>query len=203
MSFYSKRLLPKLLDSGMGKEEFEKLRPGAIELATGVVLEIGVGSGHNLPFYKNITQLYALDPSAELIALAKGRAEGLSFPVVFLNSSAESVPLPDASVDTVVSTWTLCSVSEVERVLTEVKRVLRSDGRFVFIDHGLSPNAFVGTLQHLLTPITKHFTGNCHLDRDIKKLIMEAGFYFNQLEQTSEKGRPLVFNNKGVGVIAT
>lgn len=201
MSLYKKFILPRLLDSAMSSAEIEKLRPKVISSAKGVVLEIGAGSGLNLPIYENISKLYALEPSRELADLAKVRAKEVSFPVEFLNASAESIPLPDSSVDTVVSTWTLCSITKPEQALKEIRRVLRSEGSFVFIDHGISPKPVVRSFQNILTPVTKCFTGNCHLNRDIKKLVSDAGFKIQNLEQFHEQRKPLVYNNMGIGIV--
>jgi ubiquinone/menaquinone biosynthesis C-methylase UbiE len=185
----------------MSSTEIEKLRPKVINLAKGIVLEIGAGSGLNLPIYKNISKLHALEPSQELTDMAKVRTKEVSFPVEFLNASAEHIPLPDKSVDTVVSTWTLCSIPKPEQALKEIIRVLRPEGFFAFIDHGVSPKSSVRSFQNLLTPITKHFTGNCHLNRDIEGLIKGAGFKIQNLEQFHEQGKPLVYNNMGIGII--
>jgi ubiquinone/menaquinone biosynthesis C-methylase UbiE len=201
MGIYRKFILPRLLDSAMGSAEIEKLRPGVLSAASGVVLEIGAGAGHNLPFYKNISKLYALEPSKELTKIAAERAGALGFPVEFLDAKAENIPLPDGSVDTVVSTWTLCSIGDPEEALKKIRRVLRPDGRFIFIDHGISPKPLVRTLQKSMTPFTKYFTGNCHMDRDIKKLICDAGFSIKKLDQFAEKSKPLMYNSRGVAKI--
>ncbi len=186
----------------MGSAEIEKLRPWVIDLASGVVLEIGIGAGHNLPFYKSISKLYALEPSKEMISMAKKRAESLSFPMEFLNASAEHIPLFDSSVDTVISTWTLCSIEKPEEALKETARVLRPNGHFIFIDHGISPNPLMRALQNILTPFTKYFTGNCHLNRDIEKIIRSAGFNIQRLSQFHEKNKPLMYNYKGIGIVS-
>jgi ubiquinone/menaquinone biosynthesis C-methylase UbiE len=181
----------------MSSGEFEKLRPEVIEQATGVVLEIGVGAGHNLPLYKDISKIFALEPSQELLAMAKER---VVVPVEFLNTGAEHIPLPDHSVDTVVSTWTLCSVGNPEAVLREIKRVLRTDGKFIFVDHGESPFFWIRFIQITVTPITKHFTGNCHLERNIEGLLKGAGFQVKKMDHPQERFKPLIYNYQGVAV---
>ena len=186
----------------MGSAEIEKLRPGVINAALGVVLEIGAGSGHNFSLYKNISKLYALEPSKELSDMAQKRTSNLTFPVEFLSASAEQIPLPNESVDTVVSTWTLCSIPRPEKALKEITRVLRPKGHFVFIDHGISPKFFIRILQHVLTPFVKYFTGNCHLNRDIRKLIRTSGFNIQKLEQFHEKSKPLIYNNRGIATLS-
>ncbi len=187
-----------MIDFGMDSPELEEYRAEVIEKASGTVLEIGAGSGRNLLLYGDISKLYALEPSAELMRMARERAKALRFPVEFLLASAERIPLPDASVDTVVSTWTLCSVGKPQQVLQEVVRVLRKGGRFIFMDHGVSPRPVFLALQNFLTPITKHFMGNCHLNRDIHKLIRDSGLILEMSEQVSLRWKPLMCNTKGV-----
>lgn len=199
--WYQKHILPRLLNAAMSRTEFEKIRPQVLADAVGVVLEIGVGAGHNLPLYTHVSKLYALEPFPELVALAKTRAEHLSFPVEFLISGAESIPLPNQSVDTVVSTWTLCSVGDPKAVLKEIARVLRPTGSFVFVDHGASPNIFLRILQTTGTSITKYFTGNCHYNRPIEKLLTEAGFTITKMSHPSERFKPLIYNYQGIATV--
>ncbi len=201
MSWYAKYVLPKLLDSVMSVSDLEKLRPTTVEEAQGAVLEIGGGSGLNFLFYKNVEKLYFLEPSAELVVLAKARSTTLSFPVEFLVAGAEDIPLPDGSVDAVVSTWTLCSIPNVGRALGEIARVLKSGGRFVFIDHGVSPQPTTRFIQNILTPCSKYCTGNCHLTRDILSLISGAGFKVEKGKQFKQAGTILVYNYQGVAVV--
>ena len=184
----------------MGSKELENIRREVLVNATGTVLEIGVGPGYNIPLYKNISKLYALEPSQELTEIAKTRAVSVSFPIEFLNTGAESVPLPDQSVDTAVSTWTLCSVNNPKKVLEEIARVLRPTGRFIFVDHGASSSSVLRVIQTILTSVTKYFTGNCHYDRSIEKLIREAGFEIQKIEHPAERGKPLIYNYQGVAV---
>lgn len=180
----------------MGRAEFAKIRPQVIGQAFGVVLEIGVGAGHNLPLYRNVSKVFALEPSEELLVIAKRQDQ--SIPVEFLNTGAEQIPLADSSVDTVVSTWTLCSVGNPQAVLKEIKRVLRPGGKFLFVDHGVSPNFLVRIIQNIVTPITKNFTGNCHLNRDIEELVKNAGFDVQKIEHPHERFKPLVYNYQGI-----
>lgn len=196
MNWYRRAVLPKLLSSTMGRTEFEKIRPQVIGQATGVVLEIGVGAGHNLPLYRNVSKVFALEPSAELLAMAKER--NISVPVEFLNTGAERLPLPNNSVDTAISTWVLCSVENPQTVLNEIKRVLRPDGKFLFVDHGVSPNFLIRTIQNILTPITKSFTGNCHFNRNIEGLAKDAGFNLQKIEHPRERFKPLIYNYQGI-----
>ncbi len=197
-NWYNRTILPRLLNSTMAADEFGHIRPAVVAHATGIVLEIGVGAGHNFPFYKNVSKLYALEPSRELAALAQEKARGLPFPVEFIYEGAEHIPLPDASVDSVVSTWTLCSVANPAQVLQEIKRVLKPQGRFAFVDHGLSPHTGTSFIQKAATPITKHFTGNCHMDRNIEQLVRDSGLHIDTLTHPKEGFKPLVHNYLGV-----
>ncbi len=168
--------------------------------AHGTVLEIGFGSGYNLPFYRDVDRLYAPEPSNELYRYAQDRLQAVDFEVKHLQCSAEQIPLPDNSVDTVLSTWVLCSISDPSQALKEVARVLKPDGKFIFVEHGLAQNKFFAALQHLVTPLIKKFTGNCHLDRKIDGLITQAGFVFNSIKMSPESGRPLMFSYRGEAV---
>lgn len=200
-SLYGRFILPKILNSVMGEAAFEKLRPGVVEKATGTVLELGAGAGHNFAHYSNIAKLYALEPSLELTKIAKEKTAALPFAVEFLTVGAENIPLPDKSVDTIVSTWTLCSVSDPQKVLSEVARVLKPNGTFVFIEHGASPHRALRIMQSGLTFFTKHVTGNCHMDRDMETLIRSAGFKLGSVEHVSERFKPLMYNSAGVGLL--
>jgi len=119
----------------MTKKDIEEQRSGVADRATGTVLEIGFGSGLNLPYYKNIKKLYAIDPSQELYDLAHNRITKATFPIEFIKTSAESIPLGDNSIDSVISTWSLCSISRPENALKEIHRVLRPGGKFIFVEH--------------------------------------------------------------------
>lgn len=197
-NIYNRLILPGLLDSEMGSPELIETRKVIAGFASGVTLEIGFGSGHNLPFYKNITKLYALDPSQGSLDIARSRMKGINFPVDFICKSAEHIPLPDNSVDTVVSTWALCSVRRPKKVLSEIARVLRPGGVFAFTEHGASPRFFIRVIQWMFTNVSKYFTGNCHYDRRIDALIQgEKGFTIQKMEYPPEEGRPLIYNYEG------
>lgn len=184
----------------MRPAEFNETRREVASQASGMVLEIGFGSGYNLPFYKEVKKLYALDPSVELFAYAKNRIEAASFPVLYLQNSAEKIPLENNSIDTVVSTWSLCSISDLPRALKEIKRVLKPNGRFLFVEHGRSPKRMNAVIQKLLTHVTRHFTGNCHLDRKMDDSISLSGLVIENIEMLPEEGRPLMFSYQGVAI---
>ena len=199
-NWYQKYILPRLLNSEMGSADLEKIRRTVLSETSGIVLEIGVGPGYNIPLYKNISKLYALEPSKELAKIAKKRSEGSSFPIEFLLTGAESIPIPDQSVDTVVSTWTFCSVTDPQKVLKEIMRVLRPKGRFIFVDHGASPALAIRVVQTTLTSITKYFTGNCHYNRQIDKLISKAGLSIKNMDHPRERFKPLIYNYRGIAL---
>ncbi len=200
LRFYNKYILPKRLNKEMGQEDFNENRSTTVEPAQGVVLEIGFGSGYNLPFYKNIKKLYALDPSHELYSYAKDRIDTCSFPVEYLSFSAENIPLEDNTVDTVVSTWSLCSIPDLTKALSEIKRVLKPEGRFLFIEHGLHTNKINSLGQKMASPVSKFFCGNCHLDRPIDKFIENSGLKIEKIEMSPEEGRPLMFSYQGIAI---
>lgn len=200
-NWYRRVVVPRLLNSEMGSGELERIRRKALVDATGVVLEIGIGPGYSLALYKNISKLYALEPSKELLDIAKTRAQSLFFPVEFLNTGAEDITLADHSVDTVVSTWTLCSVNNPKKVLSEIARVLRPQGKFIFADHGASPALATQAIQTLCTSITKYFTGNCHYDRNIEKMLKEGGFTIQRMEHPAERFKPLIYNYQGIATV--
>lgn len=202
IGWYRRNILPKRLAAEMSSPELEEIRKEALSHASGVVLEIGSGPGYNIPLYKNVSKLYALEPMKELRDMAALQSTQAPFPVEFLAVGAEQVPLESRSVDTVVSTWSLCSVSDLPRVLSEIARVLRPGGRFVFVEHGASPHRVIRAAQSFFTLMTRHFTGNCHFDRFIAKEISKAGFTIETGKEYPEQGRPLIYNYEGVATAA-
>lgn len=166
----------------MAREEATRLRAAYVPAARGVVLEIGIGSGLNLPFYTSaVTHLHGVDPSAELLAMARDKVAAAPFPVELLNREAGQIPLADASIDTVVVTWSLCSIANPTGALREMRRVLKPGGALIFVEHGLSPDAGVRKWQNRLTPVWRLFTGGCHLNRKMDDLIRSAGFTIAEL----------------------
>jgi SAM-dependent methyltransferase len=183
MGFYRKHILPRLLHLSMRNREATRLRQQVIPQARGRVLEIGVGSGLNLPFYSpDVTEVVGIDPSEELLAMARRAARRAPVPVRLEAGSAETLPFPDDSFDTVVTTWTLCSIPDAAKALREMQRVLRPGGRLLFVEHGRSPDDDVERWQHRLTPLWRGVSGGCNLDRPIDALIRGAGFALTDLE---------------------
>jgi len=184
----------------MAREDFKQHRRGVVADMSGIGLEIGFGSGLNLPYYRNITKLFALEPSRELFELAQKNISAVSFPVEQVQASAEQILLCDGSVDFVVSTWSLCSIPCPEIALKEVARVLKPGGTFSFIDHGRSPKPSISMLQTVLTPVTRCCAGGCHLNRDVEQLVVNAGFKIQKLEKFVINSKPLIFMYKGSAV---
>jgi ubiquinone/menaquinone biosynthesis C-methylase UbiE len=182
MTVYHHFVLPRLINAAMASEEITRLRSSVIPRASGVVLELGIGSGLNLPFYDPaVTKVYGIDPSAELLHMARRKNARLPFPVEFLHQEADPIPLADESVDTVVVTWSLCSIDDPQAALAEARRVLKSAGALIFVEHGLSPDAGVQKWQNRLTPIWRRIAGGCHLNRRIDDVIQSAGFTMKEL----------------------
>jgi ubiquinone/menaquinone biosynthesis C-methylase UbiE len=182
VSFYQRRLLPRLIDRAMRVPALAEHRPRVPRQARGVVLELGIGPGLNLPWYTSaVSRLYGLDPSDELRTRAAADAERRPFPVTLLANGAEDIPLERHSVDTVVTTWTLCSIPRLDEALQEVRRVLRPGGQFLFLEHGRSPDPGVARLQARVTPLLLAIAG-CNPGRPIAELIGAAGFRFAELE---------------------
>jgi ubiquinone/menaquinone biosynthesis C-methylase UbiE len=201
MSFYSRYVMPRLLDFAMRNSEVTRLRAGVIPQASGEVLEVGIGSGLNLGFYSSaVHQVYGVDPSLELQRLARRRASSASVPVEFILQSAEHrLPFADASIDTAVLTWTLCSIPKPEKAVREIRRVLREDGRLLFLEHGRSPDLQVATWQDRLTPFWKCMTGGCHLNRKVDEIIASAGFHIAELRTNYIPGpRPMTYIYQGL-----
>ena len=199
MSFYQDRVLPHLVHLSMRQATFAPYRQRVVAAASGRVLEIGVGSGLNLPLYQAATHVIGLDPSVQLLAMARARALSPTASFELLEGSAEAIPLPDQSVDTVVSTWTLCSIPDVTRALTELRRVLKTDGRLLFAEHGRSPEPRVVRWQDRLTPLWKRIGGGCHLNRPIEELVRASGFRVEQIHTGYMAGpKPMTFMYEGV-----
>ena len=183
----------------MAQDEVTRLRALHVPAAGGVVLEVGVGSGLNLPFYTEaVTRFYGVDRSPELLAMARANVQSAPFPADLLLNDAARLPLKDAHVDTVVVTWSLCSIADPAGALSEMRRVLKPGGALIFVEHGLSPDARIGKWQNLLTPAWRRFAGGCHLNRKPDDLLQAAGFTIEALRTEYVPGpRPLTFMYEG------
>jgi ubiquinone/menaquinone biosynthesis C-methylase UbiE len=183
MGLYARCICPPLLDWVMAARQFAEMRPEVLKLAKGSVFEIGFGSGHNLFHYpKAVTKLTTADPNVQLFRIARKRIRALPFAVETHILRGEDLPMADHTFDTVVSTWTLCSIAGVEQALGELRRILKPDGHFLFVEHGLADDRRTRWWQHTLTPIQKVLGDGCHLNRDIKALIENSGFRIESLE---------------------
>ena len=199
MGFYQDQIFPLLINLAMRRQELAAYRSRVIPSANGRVLEIGVGSGLNLPFYShNVERLFGLDPSAKLLSMVRRNLRPNTPSLELIEGSAEAIPLESASVDTVVTTWTLCSIPDAGRALREMHRVLRPTGRLLFVEHGRAPEPNVRWWQDHLTPVRKRIGGGCHLNRAIQSLIEDGGFQFDRFETGYMRGpKPLAFMYEG------
>lgn len=183
MGFYRNAVLPRLCDLAMRNRRFKPYRQRVIAAAEGRVLEIGVGSGLNLNLYRPAAaEILALEPDAKLIGMAERNAKNAARSVRFLEASAEQIPLENSTADTVVTTWTLCTIPRAGLALAEMRRILKPSGKLLFVEHGLAPEQNVQTWQNRLTPIWQRISGGCHLNRPITHLIESAGFKIDRLE---------------------
>lgn len=198
MAFYRDRILPYLLHATMRQEIFVPYRERLLAAARGRVLEIGIGSGANLPFYGAATAtVIGLEPSRALLSRARRSGRRVAR-VLLVEGSAERIPLRDGSVDTVVAAWTLCSIPDVSRALREMRRVLSPGGQLLFVEHGRSPDARIARWQDRLTPAWRTVAGGCHLNRPVGRLLEEAGFRMTRLDTGYMKGpRPMTFMYEG------
>ena len=200
MGFYCKHVLPRMIDLAMRNPEATRLREEWLSRATGDVLEVGIGSGLNLRFYSSkVRCVYGVDPSIELQRKARERLAGAPLEVRFFTQSAEDpVALPHASIDTVVVTWSLCSIADATGALRQIKPVLKPEGGLIFLEHGLAPDQSVAAWQHRLTPLWKRAAGGCHLNRRIDTLISGAGFRSIELRTCYLRGlRPMTYTYQG------
>lgn len=205
MGIYARYVLPKLLDFAMRQKPIMLQRQKVVPQARGRVLEIGIGSGLNLGFYDRtqVLKLWGLDPSEELRRLARERARAAGIDVDFLGLPSEQIPLEDASVDTVVSTYTLCTIPDVSRALGEMRRVLAPGGELVFSEHGRAPDASVARWQNRLDRVWGRIAGGCHLNRSIADLIGGAGFRIETLDTMYLPGpRPFTYTFWGRAIRA-
>jgi SAM-dependent methyltransferase len=199
MSFYEKRILPRLINLACGTDLITRQRRKLIPRAQGVVLEIGFGSGLNLQFYDRarVHRLLGVEPSEELREMSVRRGDGL-LPLEIIGLTGEAIPLKNDSVDTVVSTYTFCTIDNLEAAFREIQRVLKPEGILLFSEHGRAPDYGIAQWQDRVNPLWKRLAGGCNLNRDVPGLLHAAGFELHGLEQGYMPGPRLVtFHSAG------
>ncbi len=200
MGFWDERVVPQMVRWACGHENVDRQRTKVVPLARGRVLEIGMGSGLNLPHYDPlvVTEVIGVEPSERLRTDAQGAATRAAMPVRVFDAVAESLPVDAASVDSVVVTYTLCTVGDPDAALTELRRVLVPGGAVHFVEHGLAPDESVRRRQRLFDPVWSRFAGGCHLTRDVPALLVRHGFELDALDTMYLPGpRALNWNSWG------
>ena len=194
MGIYQEQLLPRFQDLIMSRKSAREVRARVCEGLRGDVVEIGFGSGLNSPYYPTeVTKVLAVEPSKVCMRLAEPRIARASITVEMAGLNGEHLDLPSESFDAVLSTWTLCTIPDVAAALAEIRRVLKPEGAFHFVEHGHAPDTSVAKWQHRLEPLNKRFAGGCHLTRRIADSIEQAGFAFGQLDTYYFNGEPKPF----------
>lgn len=199
MGFYRDVIVPRLCDVSMRNKLLRPYRERVTGGAEGRVLEIGAGAGMNLPLYgTRVTEILVLEPDHHLMTKAGQKAAAAHRPVTFLEAPAETIPLDDSSVDTVVTTWTLCSIKDATRALGEMRRVLRPNGQLLFVEHGLAPDTSVRKWQNRIDPVWTRISGGCHLNRPISAMIETNGFKIGRIDTGYAPGpKPMTFFYEG------
>ena len=201
MGLYTERVLPRILNATGGASRLEPLRRRVCAGLAGDVVEIGFGSGLNVPFYPAaVTRVAAVEPSDLSWRLAAGRVQGARAPVQRAGLDGQSLPFADGSYDAALSTWTLCTIPDVAAALAELRRVLKPGGTFHFLEHGLAPDEDVRRWQRRIEPLQKRLVGGCHLTRPIAGLLTAAGFTVTGLDVFYETGTTKVTGADSLGV---
>jgi SAM-dependent methyltransferase len=201
VSWYERRILPRLLNATGGARSIVPLRKRACAGLAGEVVEIGFGSGHNVPFYPAaVTAVSAVEPADLAWQLAAQRLSESRVPVRRAGLDGQALPFADASCDAVLSTWTLCTIPDVDAALGEIRRVLRPGGALHFMEHGLAPDEQVRRWQRRLDPLEQRLFGGCHFTRPIVDLLTGAGFTFSELDVFYEPGAPKFAAAASLGV---
>jgi ubiquinone/menaquinone biosynthesis C-methylase UbiE len=192
MGFYDRHILPRLLNGAMSAKPIRYQRKKVVPRAEGRVLEIGFGAGHNLPYYdaSKVSHIWALEPSKEMRERAAERLQANTIPLEFLDLPGEKIPLEDNTADTILVTYTLCTIPDVMTALAGMRRVLKPTGRMIFCEHGEAPDANVQKWQRRITPVWKTIGGGCHVGRQIPRMIQDAGFAVQDMETMYLPGTP-------------
>jgi ubiquinone/menaquinone biosynthesis C-methylase UbiE len=204
MGVYVERVLPRIINVACGMKSSDPLRQRVCEGLHGRVVEIGFGSGLNVPFYPPaVSSVTAVEPADLGWKLAQRRIAASTIPVERSGLDGQSLPFPDDSYDTAISTWTLCTIPDATQALREVRRVLKPGGTLHFVEHGLAPDEKVRRWQHRLEPMQKRLFGGCHLTRPIVDLLTGAGFTIADVDVFYEKGAPKAIAAESLGVAVT
>ena len=199
-NWYERHILPTALDIACGMPMISRMRQLVVPLAQGRVLEVGIGTGLNMRHYdkSRVTHITGLDPALQMHPLAKERIARAGLDVELVGLSAEKLPLPDASIDTVLMTYTLCTIADPHAALLEMRRVLAPHGKLLYCEHGRAPDASVQRWQTRLQPLWGKLAGGCHLGRDMPALLRGAGFALPDLQTGYVTGpRPFTFHYWG------
>jgi ubiquinone/menaquinone biosynthesis C-methylase UbiE len=204
MGIYDEQVLPRIINVACGVKPLRRLRERACEGLQGRVVEIGFGSGLNIPYYPaTVSAVAAIEPADTGWKLAGKRLAGTGVPIERTGLDGQSLPLPDDSCDTALSTFTLCTIPDVEAALGEIRRVLKPGGALHFLEHGLAPDESVRRWQHRIEPAQKKLFGGCHLTRPVAELLTKAGFTVTELDVFYEKSAPKPWGAASLGGAVT
>jgi ubiquinone/menaquinone biosynthesis C-methylase UbiE len=201
MGMYEQKVLPRIIDVACGMKSAQRLRQRVCEGLTGDVVEIGFGSGLNVPFYpRAVARVAAIEPADLGWELAQKRLRAAPVPVDRSGLDGQQLPFSDDAFDSALSTWTLCTIPDVAAALREIRRVLKPGGTLHFVEHGLAPDENVRVWQHRFDPLQQRLFGGCHLTRQIVDLITESGFTISEVDEFYEKGAPKIMGADSLGV---
>ena len=201
MGLYGERVLPRIINVACGVKAMRPLRQRVCDGLHGQVVEIGFGSGLNVPHYpSDVTKVAAVEPSDVAWKLASDRVAASPVPVERAGLDGSSLPFPDDTFDAAISTWTMCTIPDIDRALAELIRVLKPGATLHFVEHGLAPDVNVQRWQHRLDPVQQRLFGGCHLSRPIVPLLTDAGFTVDDVDVFYEKGTPKFLAADSLGV---